>query len=229
MLVLFDIDMTLLTTDGAGMKALGDAGRDRFGPGFDEKRTDYGGRLDPLIIHDLLVNNGIEPAAEHVAALRAGYRAHLQRRLASRPAKALAGAAELVDALAEEVGVTQGVLTGNFEETGRLKLGSAGIDRSEFVLNVWGDESPHASPARAHLPAVAIARYAEAKRAALAADRVLIIGDTVHDVSCALANGCRVLAVATGHATAGELEAAGAHRVEADLRETGRIVRWILD
>lgn len=227
MLVLFDIDMTLVTTDGAGMKALGDAGRDRFGPGFDETRTDYGGRLDPLIIHDLLVNNGIEPGAEHAAALRAGYKAHLERRLRDRPAKALAGAAELVGALAQHTGVTQGVLTGNFEETGRLKLGSAGIERSEFVLNVWGDESPHRPPARAHLPAVAIERYAKSGRAALAADQVLIIGDTVHDVSCALANGCRVLAVATGHATAGELEAAGAHRVEPDLRETKGIMRWI--
>ena len=228
MLVLFDIDMTLLTTDGAGMKALGDAGRDRFGPGFDETRTDYGGRLDPLIIHDLLMANGIEPVAEHAAALRAGYREHLGRRLAARPAQALAGAAELVDALAEQDSVMLGVLTGNFEETGRLKLGSAGIERAEFVLNVWGDESPHAPPARAHLPAVAIERYAAAQRRVLAADRVLIIGDTVHDVSCALANGCRVLGVATGHAVARDLHEAGAHRVETDLRDTEGIVRWIM-
>jgi phosphoglycolate phosphatase len=227
MLILFDIDLTLLTTDGAGMKALGDAGRDRFGPGFDETCTDYGGRLDPLIIHDLLVANGVDPSVEHAHEMRAGYAHHLERRLRECPAKALPGTGALIDSLAQIERVTLGVLTGNFEPTGRMKLSSAGLDREEFVVNVWGDQSPHEPPERAHLPAVAIERYREQIDPAIEPEQVVVIGDTVHDVSCALANGCRVLAVATGHASAEELEGAGAHRVVASLGDTESIMDWI--
>lgn len=227
MLILFDIDLTLLTTNGAGMKALGDAGRDRFGPGFDESRTDYAGRLDPLIIADLLEANGVEPSEAHAAGMRAGYAQHLEHRLRERPAKALPGTGALIDALAALDRMTLGVLTGNFEQTGRLKLASAGLERDEFTLNVWGDQSPHVPPKREHLPAVAIERYREEVHPGFMPDEVVVIGDTVHDVSCALANGCRVLAVATGHATADDLERAGAHRVVSNLADTEGVMDWI--
>ena len=44
--------------------------------------------------------------------------------------------------------VILGVLTGNFAETGRLKLRHCGIDPDAFQLHVWGDESPHPRPSR---------------------------------------------------------------------------------
>ncbi|MBX3323624.1 MAG: haloacid dehalogenase-like hydrolase [Phycisphaeraceae bacterium] len=227
MLILFDIDMTLLTTDGAGMAALGEAGRELFGSGFDETRTDYGGRLDPVIITNLLIANGQDVTLANCTAMRAGYRKHLEKQLASRTPRALPGVYTLVGRLSERSDLTLGLLTGNFQETGLMKLASSGLDAEPFVLNVWGDESPHTPPQREHLPAVAIERYRAWRDADLQPERVVIIGDTVHDVSCAIANGCRVLGVATGHATADQLSAAGAHKVLPDLSNTMEVLAWL--
>ena len=59
MLVLFDIDMTMITTGGSGKKAMVDAGSDLFGPGFTAEGIEFSGRLDPLILGDLLRANGL--------------------------------------------------------------------------------------------------------------------------------------------------------------------------
>lgn len=228
MLILFDIDLTLLKSGGAGMAAMGDAGRELFGPEFDETRTDSAGRLDPLIIRDLISDNGLEPSAERCAQMRAAYARHLPARLSERGAHALPGVHELLALLRAEQAVMLGLLTGNFEETGRLKLEAAGIDASAFELNVWGDHSPHEPPARDHLPAVAMERYRADHDPELASERVTIIGDTAHDVACGLVNGCRVLGVATGRTSAEALLAAGAHRVVPDLSDADDILAWLL-
>lgn len=60
-------------------------------------------------------------------------------------------------------------------------------------------------------------------------DRVLVIGDTRHDVACAKAHDCLCLGVTTGGGTAEELHAAGADRVVDDLTDTRDLVAWILD
>jgi phosphoglycolate phosphatase len=229
MLILFDIDMTLVTTHGSGVRCLNDAGKALFGDGFSSTGIEYGGRLDPLIIHDLLVNARVEPSAEHAAALRAGYAQRMQALHESGDAKsdALPGTHDLVDALADIEGITLGLLTGNFEETGTLKVRHAGFAMHPFAVRVWGDCSPHTPPHRSHLPPVGIERFAALHGRAIDPQQVVIIGDTVHDVSCALDNGCRVLAVATGHHPADQLTQAGAHRVVGDLTRTEELVEWL--
>ncbi|MEM9374246.1 MAG: haloacid dehalogenase-like hydrolase, partial [Planctomycetota bacterium] len=226
MLILFDIDLTLVDTRGSGMRCLEDAGRALFGPGFSAEGIEYGGRLDPLIIHDLLINAGVDPSTQHAAALRAGYTEQMQAAYESGRAgsEALPGALELVASLAGRDGVTLGLLTGNFEATGTLKLRAAGFEMDPFEVRVWGDHSPHDPPHRSHLPPVGIERFAAMKGRDPDPQQVVVIGDTVHDVSCALDNGCRSLAVATGHHTADQLAGAGAHRVVGDLARTGDIV-----
>jgi len=223
-LILFDIDLTLLSTLGAGRDAMCEAGRAVFGRPLDRDGVDFAGRLDPLIVRDLLRRNGHEPTAESVSALRSAYAEALPRYLGR--AEALPGARALVDRVEASRGVTAGILTGNFPETGRLKLEAAGFDPARFRVCAWGDDSPHEPPAREHLPPVAVERY----RAALGADpsETVIIGDTPHDVSCALANGCRVLGVATGYTDAQTLRRAGAHRVVEDLSEVDEIAAWVL-
>lgn len=230
MLVLFDVDLTLLDARGAGLRSMEDAGRDLYGPDFSADGVDFAGRLDPLILCDLLARAGVEPGAAELDRLRGAYRARLARLLAGgHPVRALDGAHEIVDALAEPTRpATVGLLTGNFEETGRLKLGAAGFDADRFAVRVWGDDSPHDPPARDHLPAVGIERDAALRGQRLDGGRVVVVGDTVHDVACARAHGCRSLAVATGRASAGELAGAGADLVANDLADTERLVRWIM-
>ena len=60
-------------------------------------------------------------------------------------------------------------------------------------------------------------------------ERVVIIGDTPHDVDCALATGCRVLGVATGEFPRDTLAEHGAHMALNALDDTGAVVEWLLN
>ncbi len=228
MLVLFDIDGTLLTTNGRGIEALVAAGRELFGETFTREGVDVAGRLDPLIIVDLLARNGVAVTDEHVQAMREGYGRHLLRERdgAATPWRALAGAAELVDAVEAVSEITLGLLTGNYPETGEFKLSSVGLEPSRFSIQVWGCDSPQTPPSRNHLPAVGMERYEAAMRRSRGSYDVVIIGDTPHDVECARAHGCRVLAVATGRYSTMELS--GADLCVETLVDTDTILSWLV-
>lgn len=229
MLLLFDIDATLLKTSGEGLKAMVDAGRELFGPGFTGDGVESAGRLDPLIIMDMLAASGVPTTSDNVAAVRKGYRRHLQRRLAPPGiAYSLPGVHELLEALARNGGASLGLLTGNFEETGCFKLTSCGIDPQRFEVCVWGDESPHVPPSREHLPPIGLERYRARYRRDLHPSMATIIGDTPHDMRCAKLHGLRALGVATGPYSPEKLIQAGADRTVPDLKETGDVVAWLL-
>ncbi len=229
MLILFDIDATLIRTGGLGIKAMGIAGRAMFGPGFDERRVDYAGRLDPLIITDLMRAHGVPNDAMTMTAFRAAYRAHLEALLRDGTGRTCPGVPELLARLRRNAGVTLGLLTGNFPETGRIKLKACGIDADDFAVSAWGDESPHLPPARDHLPPVAMRRHAERTGTPVDPRRVVVIGDTPADVGCARAHGCRSLGVGTGHFAPQLLRDAGADLAVEDLSDTDSIERWLLN
>ena len=229
MLILFDIDATLLTTGGAGIAAMGHAGRAMFGDHFDERRVEYAGRLDPLIIADLLTAHDIEPTPDAIDAFRAGSRAHLGDLLTDTGvARPCPGVIDLLDALSGVPGVTLGLLTGNFPETGALKLRAGGIDPDRFAITAWGSDSPHLPPARDHLPPVAMGRYRERYMREIRGERVTIVGDTPHDVACGKAHACRVLGVGTGAFPASALLDAGADLAVDTLGDTDTISEWLL-
>ncbi|MBO6513169.1 MAG: HAD hydrolase-like protein [Phycisphaerales bacterium] len=223
--------MTLLETNHIGIDCLHDAGKALFNKDFTIEGISFGGCLDPVIIAAMLELNGVEPTADAVGAMRRGYHERLAAHAESRSiARSLPGSHELVDAVQmHDSSPTVGLLTGNYEETGTLKIRSAGFDPSVFVVNAWGDGSPHPEPLRSHLPPVAMENYQGLKGRSIDPESVVIIGDTIHDVSCAKDNGCRVLAVATGHAGFDELVDAGADRTVEDLTDTEGIMRWMMD
>lgn len=230
MLILFDIDLTLISTFGSGMLALEQAGKDLFGASFTIKGVEFAGRLDPLIIDDLLRLNGQAVSKEHREAMRRGYATHLGPKLVQPGvSKPLPGVMALLDRVRSRRGVEIGVLTGNFPETGGLKLRACGIDPEWFKVNAWGHESPHEPPAREHLPPIAMRRYAAKHGREIEASRVVVIGDTPHDAHCALVNGCRALGVATGLSSIEKLRASGFHRVVENLSATDDIESWLLD
>lgn len=227
MLILFDIDATLIRTSGAGIRAMVAAGQSLFGETFSADGIEFAGRLDPLILDDMLARHGVERSEANLGAIRAEYRVRLERVLQDGVGYSLPGVQELLGALRGRDGVVLGLLTGNFCETGRMKLAACGIDPDQFGVCAWGDESPLRPPARDHLPPVAMQRFRDRHGRALAPSEVTIIGDTPHDVRCALAHGCRALGVATGQYQVEALRAAGAHRAVTDLSQTDDLVRWL--
>jgi phosphoglycolate phosphatase len=225
-LVLFDIDGTLLRSQGSGRAAMLDAGVEMFGESFAFGDVDLRGRLDPLIWQDLARANEIDAAHAREAEFRARYRVRLEQRLAVRDcAQALPGTLALVARLARRGDLALGILSGNYPETGRLKLAAVGLDPDTFEICAWGDDAP----TRPDLIPIALARYAEQVGASLPTAAVLVIGDTPHDVTCARAHGCRALAVATGGYAADELARCGADRVLASLADVDAVERWILE
>ncbi len=230
MLLLLDIDMTMISTGGCGMKAMTDTGRELFGPAFSTDGISFAGRLDPLIISDMLLKHGIEDAPQHHSRFRSVYKGHLERRLAMpNIGRSLPGVQDLLAALSRRQDITLGVLTGNFEETGSMKLRACGIDPALFAVSVWGDESPHHPPKREHLVPVAITRAERRRGSSLHPKQVVVIGDTPHDIHCARAHGCRSVGVATGHSTLEELRAAGADLALPDLSSTAAVLAWLLE
>lgn len=229
MLIFFDIDATLLSTDGMGIRAMLQAGRDLHGSAFCPGEVPCSGRLDPLIIRDLLASSGIEPTRERCGAMRRAYARRLREAFEGpHAARPLPGALELLDVLAGLPEAVPAILTGNFAETGGLKLERCGLPLSRFLVHVWGDQSPSEPPTRDDLPRVGLALYAGLFGRSAPADRVWVVGDTPHDIRAARANGLRSLGVATGRYSQEDLRRSGADAVVPDLSDTARVLSILL-
>lgn len=230
MLILFDIDGTLLTSSGVGIRAMGAAGRRLYSNHFDEHCIEYAGRLDPLIIADLLIKHDQQPTPEAIEQFRHAYGAELEALLQTPGiAQPCPGVVDLVDALEQVEQVTLGLLTGNYPETGRRKLSACGLDPDRFPIAAWGSDSPHTPAAREHLPPVAIERFHHTSARRIGPEQVVIIGDTPHDIACARANACRAIGVATGRYSVADLSSSGADLALETLADTRGIIEWIME
>ncbi len=196
-LVLFDIDGTLLSTHGAGMRAMRRAGQRLFGDDFSFDGVRIAGNLDPWIFAEAVdAHVGSEPSA-HADAFEAAYQEELTREL-DEPhtrVRSLPGIDALVHALHGADGVGLGMVTGNYARTAPLKLRAAGLAPDLFRFNGFGDEAED----RPGLVRLALARFQSATGASVTPADAIVIGDTPSDVHCAKVNGAVCLAVATGY------------------------------
>lgn len=237
MLLLFDIDQTMIDTQGAGKRAMLGAGRELFGSSFSFEGIAVAGRLDPLIVHDLFAANGVRDTREAREMFRRRYVERLGEELNAPGSRVLPGVVSLLTSLRERHAneATLGVLTGNWEESGRLKLDRLGVKSDWFAVHVWGDEGrPReggALPRREDLVPVGFERYEKhhGGRRVLRPEQVVVIGDTEHDIACARAHGCRSLGVGTGRTSAEELARAGADLALPTLEDTSGVIAWLLE
>jgi len=229
MLILFDIDGTLLSTNGAARRAFHRALLEVYGTAGPIATHRFDGKTDPQIARELLRAAGLADAAidRGLPALWQAYLRELADELA-RPGQrntVFPGVEPLLDAL-EELGdrVIVGLLTGNIEAGAELKLSSAGL-AGRFRLGAYGSDHEE----RSALPAIALARARELTGRDIVGRDIVIIGDTPHDVTCGRALGVRALGVATGSFDTAALAAAGADAVFPDLSDTAAALAWILD
>ena len=227
-LVLFDIDGTLLLSDGAGRRAIHAA------LGYDGKVVTPGagirfdGKTDPQIVRELLEAEGHPEPDDpgRITAVIEKYLTHLERDLAmhGHRSRLMPGVPALLDALEADARVVLGLLTGNVVPGARLKLRAAGLDPERFVVGAYGSDHAH----RGELPGIAARRAAPHFGRVPTGFEVVVIGDTPADVRCADGIGARTIAVATGGYTVAELEAAGAHAVFTDFSDIERTMEAIL-
>lgn len=194
-LLLFDIDGTLLHTDGTGRAAVERALEDVVGRPVTTDGVSFSGKTDPQIMREILSANGFDAseANDLTGDVLAAYAGEAMRLLAPERVTVLPGVRPLLERLAATDGVHLALLTGNLQRTGFGKLQAAGLD-AFFRFGAFG--SDHAD--RYELPAVAVRRAREQTGRTFAGRDVVIIGDTEHDVGCGRGIGAFSVAVCTG-------------------------------
>jgi phosphoglycolate phosphatase len=215
LLVLWDIDGTLVDGAGQGRHAFEDAFRAVTGREPPD-RIEMAGRTDRLIAIGML-DGDRDSLSPMLDELERALAAHAMRMHAE--GRALPGAAEALAALAQRDGTVQSLLTGNLAANAALKLGAFGLERwVDLEVGGYGSD-PHER--RSDL--VAVARERAAAKYSPAVDTVLV-GDTPLDVSAAHEAGARAVAVASGPYGVDELRAAGADSVLAGLGDTEQVL-----
>ncbi len=221
-LVLFDIDGTLLWTDGAGRSAIRGALLAEMGLTGPIDRFRFDGKTDPQIVTELLVAAGHpEPAAarcvDQVCRRYAGLlSAELRKRSGS--IRLFPGVPELLNGIDARSGALLGLLTGNIADGARLKLEAAGLDPARFRVGAYGSDAPN----RDALPRIAMDRAARLVNGRFEGEDVVIIGDTPADMTCGRNVGARAIGVATGSFAPTTLWAAGAYAVFGVVGPDGR-------
>ncbi len=220
MLLLFDIDGTLVRTGGAGKAAMEAALCEEFGVRLSSEEVPYSGRTDRAIGHDLLAGHHIDPTPANLNRLVTGYLERLPTYLRRVTGTVCPGVADLIGSLRGRADVLLGLLTGNVRRGAETKLGHYGLWH-HFACGGFGDD---------HFDRDDVARSAvrsaaeHLKRDVDPAD-VWVIGDTPLDVSCARAVGAKVAAVATGWTTIDALAASGPDVLLEDLSDPRELLR----
>ena len=213
-LFLFDIDGTLLTTDGAGRAALKSAGADLFAIEEDLRTINVSGSTDTAIVQDILRHHLLDVSTANVNRYLGGYLVWLKQHLASQSGAILPGVISLLDVLAKD-GQAIGLLTGNVRRGAEIKLTAHGIwDR--FSFGAFGDDNSD----RNQLGPIAKQRAEAALNTKFAAHDIVIIGDTPKDIACARAFGAVAIAVATGRYSLADLSEHQPDHLVGDLADT---------
>jgi phosphoglycolate phosphatase len=238
LLVLWDLDGTLLNAGGVGGELYNLVFLQLFGRSLDAF-VPMAGRTDRAIILETLEVAGVPEPRRYVDPFIAGLTAHAPsvREAVAIRGRALPGAAAALTAVAsvralEALGqpgrVHQSVLTGNIRPVAEVKLTALGLrDPLDLCIGAYGDDHE----VRTELVQVA-RRRAAAVHGTSPGDfdglSTVLIGDTPLDIDAALTSGARAVGVATGPYPAADLRAAGAHVVLPDLTDTTLVMQALL-
>lgn len=222
-LLLFDIDGTLIRSNGAGREALVAALTELFGTAGPVESYAMDGKTDPRIISDLLLAANV-PVAEIQAAMPRIYELMAAKAHDIFPQKQMTpcpGVPGLLAHLQQQEEVVLGLLTGNACQTAPLKLSYASIDPSLFVVGAYG--SDHID--RNQLPQIAMQRATALGGFPFNGSHTVVIGDTPADILCARAGLATAVAVASGWHSVATLAKYHPDYLFESLANTGEVLR----
>jgi phosphoglycolate phosphatase len=225
LLILWDIDHTLIDTGGVGGEVYAAAFEKVTGRRL-EQMAPLAGRTEPVIFRETLALHGLHDTgglfarfADEQAQGYAVRSASLRQR-----GQALPGAAQALNALAARTDVTQSVLTGNTRPSAEAKLRAFALDTHlDLESAAYGTDNDE----RAALVGIARDRAARRSGHQFGIGSTMIIGDTPADVIAARDGQARIIAVATGDFTAADLASAGAAVILPDLSNTPALLSAI--
>lgn len=240
--LLFDIDGTLLDARGAGRRALEGAVEEWAGRSLGSFRVHLGGRTDLDIFGELV--RVLDVPYPNPPARRAILRRYLERlelELSRTPPAVFPGVRELLARLRNGLATTTagseserripvhlGLVTGNVLPGARRKLAAGGLDREfDFRFGAFGNDHED----RNELVPLALRRWrggrALSPEPIIPASRAIVIGDTQDDVDCARAAGSPVLIVGTGFGDYESL-APQADAALPDLADTDEVLETLI-
>jgi len=224
-LVLFDIDGTLITTNGRAKEAFAQAMEEVFHQKTIARTHDFAGKTDQQIYYEVAEISGIssEECEKKKDATFQTFFMNLTALLEPNHIKVHPGVHELLTQLKNEPAVTLGLLTGNMIAGARLKLAPPKLI-PYFPFGAFGSDAYH----RHQLPDIALERAYNRTGYVFRDKEIVIVGDTKHDIECGRHLNVRTIAVATGGMTYDTLEKHKPDFLFHDLSETTHVVEAIL-
>ena len=212
--VLFDVDETLIHSGGSGTRSWKAAFDKLYGIPADIGEHSSAGETDPQVARATFqAVLGRDPADDELGRLYAQYLFHLADDIwTSEQYRVLPGTEQTLTRLGT-AGVMLGLVSGAMEGAARTKLMPANLNRF-FVFGAYGSDSAD----RAELTSLAIDK-ATRLHDHLAAAQVWVVGDTPNDVAAAATAGAVPVGVASGHYSTAELREAGAAHVLGSLED----------
>jgi phosphoglycolate phosphatase-like HAD superfamily hydrolase len=225
-LILFDIDGTLISTNGIARAAFSEAIDEALQRESAARDYDFAGKTDMQIYQDIMEQSQAD--ADTLARLRDRtfdvFFSKLEQRLTRENVTVLPGVRALLAALAEEQVATLALLTGNMLRGARIKLTPPEL-LPHFAFGAFGNDAFH----RHELPAIAVERAYDRTGATFRAKDIVIIGDTPHDIDCGRHLNVRSIGVATGGYSYEQLATHKADYVFEDLTDIDRVFNAIFD
>lgn len=214
-LILWDLDETLVSTDGAGERAFEKAAKKVFGVELSLREIDYSGQTDKIIAFQVRRHVGF---SEHDDAsldrFLTEFLSFLPDELPQGNPRVLPGVERVTSMIMQDETFAQGLLTGNLAAGAEIKLRYLGL-WERFPFGAFADDASD----REQLGPIALRRASIHHGREFLANSTIVIGDTIRDVFCARAFNALSLAVASGTASVDELLAAGADCVVESLEE----------
>jgi len=194
-LVLFDIDGTILLSGGAAVRAVNRAFSNIYGVenAMDGIRAD--GKTDPMILGEIFNKRlGRDFTREEASRVFNEYVFFLREEITnSEGFRIMPGVPELLNVLTQRMDLVLGVATGNIQQGAQIKLERAGLD-SNFKFGGFGSDSED----RGKLIRVAVERGEKVVNHNREFENFFVIGDTPFDIVHGRAAGGKTVAVATG-------------------------------
>jgi len=211
-LLLWDIDSTLIWSGGAGEEALRQALLNDFGVIGDLNEIEIAGRTDRAIAQTIVRHFQLQAGSE--TEFLECYLKHLPDEMSKHHGKILPGVKKLLDYAHEHREIHNAILTGNMRCGAQIKLSHFDL-WTYFEFGAFADDDID----RNKLGPIALERARAHLKCDFVTAHTWVIGDTEHDIRCGKALGCKTLAVATGRYSVEQLSSHQPDLVMNDLSD----------
>jgi len=212
-LLLFDIDGTLITTGGAGMRALNRAFCQVVGIVNALDGIRLHGKTDPAIIREVFAVRGdSQHPTDSLEEILEMYVKLLPEEVQQSSYTVLPGILRFLEDFQGHPNIAIGLATGNVERGARIKLQPGNLNRF-FRFGGFGSDAEN----RTELVRRAAQNGGRHAGATIDARDTFVIGDTPRDIVAGREAGFQTVGVATGGYSVRDLEEAGADLVVGDF------------